>query len=128
MSNPDAVGVIYKVVSDHEWAAAKQAGVYTGSAVDIQDGFIHLSSADQLKETVSKHFAGQTDLLLLAVEAESLGETLKWEPSRGGALFPHVYGNLPLSAVRSAEPLPLSDDGNHVFPDRIESGGDTTSP
>jgi uncharacterized protein (DUF952 family) len=92
--------LIYKLVSAAEWQEAERAGVYTGSADDRRDGFIHCSAADQVAETATKWFAGVPDLLLIAVDAEALGSTLKWEPARGGALFPHIYGVLPLSAVR----------------------------
>jgi uncharacterized protein (DUF952 family) len=90
--------------------------VYRGSAVDRRDGFIHFSTAAQAAETAARHFAGQHDLLLIAVDADALGARLKWEPSRGGALFPHLYGELPLSAVRRVDPLPLGADGRHQFP------------
>ncbi len=87
-----------------------------GAPVDLADGFIHFSTAAQVAETAAKHFAGQRDLLLIAVAAEQLGERLKWEPSRGGALFPHLYGPLELKAVTKADPLPIGPDGWHVFP------------
>ena len=111
MSSP-----IYKVVSRQQWLEAEASGVFRGSGVDIQDGFIHLSAADQVVETVAKHFAGQDDLLLISVDAEALGDALKWEASRGGALFPHIYGDLPMSAVTQTEPLALGQDGVHRFP------------
>ena len=106
---------IYKICTAAEWHEASRAGVYRGSAVDRRDGFIHFSTAGQVAETAAKHFAGQRDLLLVAVDAALLGERLKWEPSRGGALFPHLYGALDLSAVRRVEPLPLDASGRHVF-------------
>jgi uncharacterized protein (DUF952 family) len=108
--------VIYKICTTAEWRAAESAGVYRGSVVDHRDGFIHFSTAEQAAETAAKHFAGQRDLVLVAVDAEVLGRALKWEPSRGGALFPHLYGELPLSAVRRIDPLPLDAAGRHVFP------------
>lgn len=108
--------IIYKICTAAEWRAAEAAGVYRGSAVDHRDGFIHFSTAGQAAETAAKHFAGQRDLVLIAVDSEALGERLKWEPSRGGALFPHLYGDLPLAAVRRVEPLPLDASGRHVFP------------
>jgi uncharacterized protein (DUF952 family) len=97
------------------WQEAARDGLFHGAPVDRADGYIHFSTAEQLRETAAKHFAGQSDLVLVAVEAEALGDALRWEPSRGGALFPHLYGALPLDAVRRVEELPLGRDG-HVFP------------
>lgn len=91
--------------------------MFRGAAVDLRDGYIHFSTATQAIETAARHFAGQRDLVLAAIDAESLGDRLKWEPSRGGALFPHLYGTLPMSAVRRVAPLPLGPDGRHVFPE-----------
>ena len=96
---------IYKVLPRAEWEAARVAGVFTGSAVDVADGFIHFSTAGQLDETLRRHFAGQADLLLVGVESSDLGGDLKWEPSRGGALFPHLYGPMPVAAAVSIEPV-----------------------
>ncbi len=110
------VPVIYKICTTSEWAEAERAGVYRGSAVDRRDGFIHFSTAEQLAETAAKHFAGLPDLVLVSVDTNALGDPLKWEPSRGGALFPHLYGDLPLEAVLRAVPLPLDASGSHVFP------------
>jgi len=87
-----------------------------GAPVDIADGFIHFSTATQVGETAAKHFAGERDLLLITIDAESLGDRLKWEPSRGGALFPHLYGPLDLSTVAKVESLSLGPDGKHIFP------------
>ena len=109
--------VIYKIIDRQQWDAAVKAGVFEGAAIDLQDGYIHFSSADQSVETAAKHFAQQSDLLLVAVDTKTLGDALKWEPSRGGALFPHLYGNLDPSNVVSVTPLPLGDDGLHVFPE-----------
>jgi uncharacterized protein (DUF952 family) len=100
------VTTIYKICERAAWQAAEGAGLYRGSALDIRDGFIHFSSAAQVSETAAQHFAGQTDLVLVAADGDALGAALKWEPSRGGALFPHLYAALPLSAVRWARPLP----------------------
>jgi uncharacterized protein (DUF952 family) len=97
---------IYKICSGAEWAAALQAGSYTGSADDARDGFIHFSTAEQVAATAAKYFAGRSDLLLIEVDAEQLGPALRFEPSRGGALFPHLYGALPLHAVVSSRPYP----------------------
>jgi uncharacterized protein (DUF952 family) len=84
--------------------------------VDLADGYIHFSTAAQARETAAKHFAGQADLVLVAVDAGALGTALRWEPSRGGQLFPHLYAELPMAAVRWVKPLPLGPDGVHVFP------------
>ncbi|HTS38919.1 MAG TPA: DUF952 domain-containing protein [Xanthobacteraceae bacterium] len=108
---------IYKICTAAEWRAAERAGIYAGSAVDCRDGFIHFSSAQQAPETAARHFAGQRDLVLVAVDPAVLGNRLKWEPSRGGALFPHLYGSLTLDAVLRVDPLPLDRAGRHVFPD-----------
>lgn len=102
---------IYKILSREEWAEAQARGRFQGSAVDLADGFIHFSDAGQAAETLAKHFAGRGDLMLAAVEAEALGETLKWEPSRGGALFPHLYGPLPTALVVDVRPIPLDAAG-----------------
>lgn len=109
--------VIYKICPPSLWRDAERTGAFAGAAIDLEDGFIHFSTAEQAAETAAKHFAGQTDLLLVAVEAEALGDALRYEVSRGGALFPHLYATLPLSAVRWARPLPLGADGRHVFPE-----------
>ncbi len=97
--------LIYKILPRAEWDAALEAGTFLGSPIDVQDGFIHFSTGEQWTETLEKHFAGQSDLLLVAVEAEVLGSGLKWEPSRGGALFPHLYGPLATSLALSVEPI-----------------------
>jgi uncharacterized protein (DUF952 family) len=99
--------VIFKVCAREEWAAAEASGLYQGSADDRRDGFIHFSTKAQLPATLAKYFAGRDDLMLIAVESETLGDALKWEPSRGGDLFPHLYGALPTSAALWARPLPL---------------------
>lgn len=102
---------IYKILPRADWEAARAAGTFAGSAIDRADGFIHLSTADQVAETARRHFRGQADLLLLTVDSDAIGSRLKWEPSRGGALFPHCYGELPISAVVAASPFPLDADG-----------------
>ena len=109
--------LIFKIAPQALWAAAEAAGQFDGAPVDLADGYIHFSTAAQAVETAAKHFAGQGDLLLVAVDAAALGAGLRWEPSRGGALFPHLYGPLPLTAVRWVKPLPLGADGAHAFPD-----------
>jgi uncharacterized protein (DUF952 family) len=107
---------IYRLVSESEWAAAKAAGFFAGSAHDLRDGFIHFSTAGQAAETAEKHYAGKSDLLILCVDASALTAPLKWEVSRGGQLFPHLYGKLPVGAVRRVEKLPLGPDGRFLFP------------
>jgi uncharacterized protein (DUF952 family) len=107
---------LYKICPAALWREAERAGVFRGSAIDARDGFIHFSSAEQAAETAAKHFAGQRDLVLLRVDAASLGDKLKWEPSRGAKLFPHLYGELDLKAVTQVDPLPLGPDGRHRFP------------
>ena len=107
---------IYKVMTKKEWQDAKQNGVFKGSEVDVSDGFIHFSTAAQVQETVGKHFAGQQDLLLIRFGAEQFGDVLKWEISRGGDMFPHLYGDLPVEAANSVWQLPLKSDGQHQFP------------
>ncbi len=114
-------GIIYKVLSHTALAEAKAKGRFEGSAEDVGDGFIHLSSAEQIEATLAKHYPGQEDLVLLAVDSESLGERLQWEPSRGGGLFPHLYGPLDLAAVTSIEELPLGQDGKHRLPAGVSS-------
>lgn len=110
---------IYKIVSLEDWSAALATGAFAGATVDMADGFIHLSAIDQVRETAAKHFAGQRDLLLVAFDADSLGSALRWEPSRGGALFPHLYATLDPQLALSADPLALDRGGRHVFPDEI---------
>lgn len=108
---------IYKIAPEALWRAAEAAGEFTGAPIDIADGYIHFSTAGQARETAARHFAGQADLLLVAVDADALGTALVYEPSRGGALFPHLYAPLPLSAVKWVRPLPLGADGLHAFPE-----------
>lgn len=107
---------LYKICPRGIWRQAVEKGVFEGMQVDFRDGYIHLSSGAQVAETAARHFAGQEDLLLIAVDALRLGEALKWEPSRGGALFPHLYGSLAMNAVLLAEELPLGPEGLHMFP------------
>lgn len=107
---------IYKISPREAWQQAEDEGRFTGAPVDVADGYIHFSTAEQARETAAKHFAGQADLVLVAVDADALGTALRWEPSRGGALFPHLYADLPMAAVRWVKPLPLDADGVHLFP------------
>ena len=109
------MALIFKIVAAEAWRAATAAGVFLGAEVDRTDGYIHFSTAEQAPETAAKWFAGRADLTLVAVEADALGPALRWEPSRGGALFPHLYGALPLAAAAWARPLPLKADGRHDF-------------
>jgi uncharacterized protein (DUF952 family) len=115
--NPPAVSTIYKVCSASAWREAERQGVFRGSADDRRDGFIHFSTASQVAGTVAKHFAGQTGLFLIAIDAEALGEALKWEPSRGGELFPHLYGELDIGAVTKILDLRARSDGSHDIPE-----------
>ncbi|QRM28772.1 DUF952 domain-containing protein [Microvirga sp. VF16] len=109
--------IIYKICPAFLWREAEKAGSFEGAPVDIQDGYIHFSTAKQVRETAKKHFSGQDNLLLIAIDGDSLGQALRYEPSRGGDLFPHLYAPLSLSAVRWVKPLPLGADGQHIFPD-----------
>ncbi len=111
--------LVYKIIAAALWARAEREQRVPWAPVDVADGFVHLSSASQLRETARLHFAGQRDLVLVSVDPERIpGGRLRWEPSRGGALFPHVYGDVPLAAVTRVEPL-ASADGAFVFPDAI---------
>ena len=109
------VSFLYKIMSKQEWEKAQAQGIYEGSEVDRKDGFIHLSAAHQVRATAQKHFSGKTDLVLISVAQENLGPSLKWKASRGGDLFPHIYGPLQLNAMSEAVPLPLVN-GAHQFP------------
>lgn len=109
--------IIYKIVPRELWQEARDEGVFRGAAIDLTDGYIHFSTVAQAVETAARHFVGVEGLLLVAVNAASLGEALRFEPSRGGDLFPHLYANLPLDAVLWEKPLPLGDDGRHIFPE-----------
>lgn len=109
--------VIYKLVDRRAWQQAEAAGQFTGAPVDARDGYIHCSTSAQVAETARRHFAGDEHLLLVAVDADALGDTLRWEPSRGGALFPHIYGPLSMGAVLWTRPLSTNPDGTHVFPE-----------
>ena len=108
--------MIYHLARAGQWRAAKEAGVYHGTDEDTADGFLHFSTARQVVESARKHRTGETHIILLAVVADDLGAALKWEPARGGDLFPHLYGPLVVGAVRTATALPLGPDGLHRFP------------
>ena len=114
-----AVPTIYKICPAPAWREAERQGTYRGSADDARDGYIHFSTAAQVPGTAAKYFAGQNGLFLIAVDAESLGDRLKWELARGGALFPHLYGELALDAVVSVIELPLRADGSHAIPEPL---------
>ena len=111
------MGVVYKIVAADVWQAAEKAGVFAGAMIDLQDGYIHFSTAAHAQRTAALYFAGQTDLLLVAVDGDVLGDALVYEPSRDGALFPHLYGPLALADTLWVKPLPLAADGRHVFPE-----------
>jgi uncharacterized protein (DUF952 family) len=108
---------IYKICPQSLWQEAEKVGSFAGSPIDIHDGYLHFSTDKQVRETAAKHFAEQNDLLLIAIDADALGDALRYEPSRGGDLFPHLYAPLALSAVLWVKPLPLGPDGHHIFPD-----------
>jgi uncharacterized protein (DUF952 family) len=110
---------IYKICDAALWRDAEAAGTFRGAGIDARDGYIHFSTAGQVKETAARHFAGVSGLLLIAIDAGRLGAALRWEPARDGALFPHLYGDLPLACVLWVKPLPLAADGQHVFPELV---------
>ncbi len=114
--------LIYHMCKTDEWAAAEKSGGYAGSSQDLADGFIHFSTAAQIRVSAAKHRTGQDGLVLLSVEADGLGAALKWEPSRDDQLFPHLYGELAVSHVVRLDPLPLDADGLHIFPDDLSGG------
>ena len=107
---------IFHICRQSEWEDAQSRGAYAGSSQDAADGFIHFSDRSQVAASAAKHRAGQSGLVLLSVDPTALGTALKWEPARDGALFPHLYGALPVGAVIAVAPLPLGPDGRHVFP------------
>ncbi|EFO34300.1 conserved hypothetical protein [Roseibium sp. TrichSKD4] len=111
------MSLIFKILPRTMWQDAVAAGKFTGAPVDLADGYIHFSTAEQAEETAAKHFVGQTDLVLVACDADVLGAALKWEPSRGGVLFPHLYDTLSVQSAHWVKDLPLGDDGKHQFPD-----------
>lgn len=107
--------LIYKIAPETLWHQAQEEGVFAGTAADAADGFIHFSFRLQIEETAAKWFSGQDHLMLIAADPARLGDRLRYEPSRAGALFPHLYGSLPLAAVVFARPLPLLPNGEHDF-------------
>ncbi|MCD7059069.1 DUF952 domain-containing protein [Pelagibacterium xiamenense] len=108
---------IYKIASKADWEAAWVAGELKGTAVDLADGYIHFSTAEQLAETLDKHYRGQSGLVLATIDPDLLPHPLKWEPSRGGALFPHLYAPLPMAAVIAERPLDARGDGGFDLPE-----------
>lgn len=111
--------VVYKIASTADWADIQAVGGYDGSADDLRDGYIHLSAADQLAGTAAKYFAGRADLMLLDVNLEPYGEAAVWEPSRGGALFPHLYARLSADSIVRVRSLAVTDEGEMVFGDEV---------
>jgi uncharacterized protein (DUF952 family) len=111
--------VIYKLCAAAAWKEATDAGYFAGSQDDLRDGYIHLSAAHQVRATAAKYFRGVKDLLLVAVDPDKLGAALAWEPSRGGELFPHYYGRLPVSAAVEIVPIDLDGEGVPLIPERI---------
>lgn len=111
-----ATMTIFKICTDEEWRAAEADGVFAGAAIDLVDGYIHFSTRAQVEETARRHFAGRDGLVLVAIDADRLGAALRWEPSRGGDLFPHLHGPLPTTATTRVDPLPRGESGEHVFP------------
>lgn len=110
---------IYKILTGAEWAELDRAGTLAGAPVDLADGYVHLSAADQVVETALRHFAGRDGLMLLALDADALGDALRWEPARAGVLFPHLYGPLHRRDVTAVWPLPPGPDGVHRFPEDL---------
>lgn len=113
-------GIIYKIVPADLWAEAEAAGVFGGAAIDLADGYIHFSTGAQARRTAELYFKGQDGLLLVAVDGDKLGDALKYEASRDGDLFPHLYATLPLDAVLWKTPMPVRADGHHDFPEGID--------
>ncbi|WP_170340004.1 DUF952 domain-containing protein [Ruegeria arenilitoris] len=111
--------LIYKIFRAEEWAALQAQGETRGAPIDVTDGFVHFSTAEQAAETAAKHFAGVENLTLVACDAQKMGDDLKWEVSRGGALFPHLYRNMRMADVVWAKPLPL-ENGAHRFPKEMQ--------
>ncbi len=111
--------LIYKIFRAEEWDALLEAGQTRGAPIDLADGYIHFSTGEQVAETCARYFAGVEGLVLAVIDSEDFGDAMKWEPSRGGALFPHLYRKLRLCDVLWHKPLPLGPDGRHVFPEGV---------
>ncbi len=107
--------MIYKIVPRSIWEDAERAGEFAGAGIDLQDGYIHFSTSEQAQETADKHYVGQNDLLLVAVDETQFDEEMKWEPSRGGALFPHLYGVLKIEQATSVTEIQMTKDGRHLI-------------
>jgi uncharacterized protein (DUF952 family) len=113
--------LIYKILPAQVWHLSVDLGVFSGSSVDIADGFIHFSSLEQVRETAVKYFNTPDDLLIFAIDSQIMGDSLKWEASRGGALFPHFYGVIEPKDVYFIKALQFDDTGNHIFPDLLNA-------
>ena len=111
--------LIYKICPEALWREAELSSRFKGAPVDLADGYIQFSTGAQLRETLARHFSGQTDLLLIAIDGEKLGTALRYEPSRGGALFPHLYAALDPRSVRWVAPLPAGPGGSHLVPEDV---------
>ena len=122
-ASPAVAVTVFKICTRQDWLAANDSGIYAGSADDARDGFIHLSTVDQLAGTLARHFVGRDDLLLIAFPAASLGDALRWGVSRGGELFPHLYAPLPISAASGQWAVARGPSGEHVLPKLIEASG-----
>lgn len=120
---PGETRLIYKILRPEEWSAFQMMESWSGASVDLADGYVHLSTAEQAPETAAKHFSGEKDLRLVAFDSAALGDALRWEPSRGGALFPHLHAPLPRAAALWDAPLPIGPDGRHVFPEGFGAEG-----
>ncbi len=116
LQNPDFV---YKIAPRELFEASRAAGKFLGAPIDLKDGYIHFSTATQLAETLRLHFAGQSDLVVFSVDAPALGAALRWEPSRGGQLFPHLYGELPMRAALQTAIVSVGADGSVALPDWV---------
>ena len=112
--------MIVKILRDAEWNLFAREGCFAGAPVDLADGYIHFSTPAQAAETAAKHFKGEQGLKIVAVDPKRLGDALRWEPSRGGQLFPHLYGVLEMKHVLWDETLPIGPDGQHIFPERMK--------
>jgi uncharacterized protein (DUF952 family) len=110
---------VFKILRSGEWEVAQQRGVLSGSDDDLRDGFIHLSTLEQLEGTLARHFAGETGLVLLQIQTDAVSSALTWERSRGGALFPHLYADLPLGAVSRTFSITMTESGEHMLPPEL---------
>lgn len=117
---------IYKIIDKEEWAAAETEGLFKGASIDLSDGYIHFSTATQAPETAALHFTGQAGLALVSVSTKALGDALKWEASRGGDLFPHLYAPLEMRHVARVDDLPVGPDGKHHFPTHVVAAGESS--